>query len=316
MVWTVGQSDALRGLRRPVRDPLSYPAARGPGHDAGGRGGAPDNAHALTKGGNRPAGSRLLRGIRHAMRTPRLIHWVAGMRTPIRLIVLGLLAAPAVAQPGQTPGTPPAPPPYEEPAPDEQPPQPPPMPPQPPPPGATRATFMSTDAARWDVRLDSNAVCSTPCAGHRSTAVHHVALAGALAEPPLGRISPARRRPGAGKPRADGALAGGVTFTSLSGLGLATGITLTAVGVLQGSVDDVQRRPDHGGCGRSGALSVDRSAAALVAARVRRPGAGVAVRDRQHGRARRAILAPGSPNGGARRLRTESARGAWSAATT
>jgi len=155
------------------------------------------------------------------------------MRTSISLIVLGVLVAPAVAQPGQTPADP-----YPQPLPDPQPspyPQPPPY--QPPPPDArpmppgTRATFVSTGETRWDVRLDSNAVCTTPCAvviePLRFVTLHsqdrspsHLAV-GYL--PPGDVLVQA-------KPRAQGAFAVGVTFTSLSGMGLATGITLTAVG--------------------------------------------------------------------------------------
>ena len=54
--------------------------------------------------------------------------------------MLGVLAAPAAAQPGQVPVMPP-----ELPA------------------GATRAMIVSTGEAQWDVRLDNNAVCTTPC---------------------------------------------------------------------------------------------------------------------------------------------------------
>jgi len=93
------------------------------------------------------------------------------MRKSICSIVLGLLAAPAAAQPGQTPVMPSEPPPVMQPQPYPEPqpylqPMPPdaqPMPPPQPPPGATSATFVSTGEARWDVRIDNNAVCSTPC---------------------------------------------------------------------------------------------------------------------------------------------------------
>jgi len=154
------------------------------------------------------------------------------MRPTISLIVLGLLAAPAVAQPGQTPAQPVQP--YPQPPPDAQPPpyQPPqqPMPPEPPP-GTTRATFVSTGEARWDVRVDNNAVCTTPCAlvidPLRFVTLHsqerspsHLAV-GYL---PAGDVLVQAQ------PRAQGAFAVGVTFTTLSGMGLATGITLTAVG--------------------------------------------------------------------------------------
>jgi len=99
------------------------------------------------------------------------------------------------------------------------------------PPGATRATFVSTGETRWDVRVDNNAVCTTPCAvvvgplryvtlhsqGRASThlAVGYLAAGDVLVQ---------------AQPRAEGAFAAGVTFTTLTGMGLATGITLTAVG--------------------------------------------------------------------------------------
>jgi len=156
------------------------------------------------------------------------------MRTSISLIVLGVLVAPAVAQPGQTPADPyPQPLPGPPPSPYSQPPpyQPPPPDARPMPPGTTRATIVSTGETRWDVRLDNNAVCTTPCAvvidplrfvtlHSQEQAPSHLAV-GYL--PPGDVLVQA-------KPRAQGAFAVGVTFTSLSGMGLATGITLTAVG--------------------------------------------------------------------------------------
>jgi hypothetical protein len=169
------------------------------------------------------------------------------MRTSLSLLVLGLLAAPAAAQPGQTPVTPQPSPPYPQPSPDGQPApyppepqpspyaQPPPyapaIPPSPLAPGATHATFVSTGEARWDVRIDNNAVCTTPCSividplrfvtlHSQERAPSHLA-AGYL---PAGDVLVQA------KPRAEGAFAAGVTFTTLTGMGLATGITLTAVG--------------------------------------------------------------------------------------
>jgi len=154
------------------------------------------------------------------------------MHTFISLIVLGLLAAPAVAQPGQTPATPPQaspyqpPPPYQSPPPDA-----PPMPPGPPPPGTTRATFVSTGETPWDVRLDNNAVCTTPCAAVIEP-LRFVTLYSQERTPSRIAVGylPAGDVLVQAKPRAQGAFAVGVTFTSLSGMGLATGITLTAVG--------------------------------------------------------------------------------------
>jgi hypothetical protein len=188
------------------------------------------------------------------------------MRKSLCWIVLGLLAAPAAAQPGQPPsgsqpppypeppqqqpygqpmppqGQPMPPPqqPYGQPMPPQQPygqPMPPqepygqPMPPRQPPPGATRATFVSTGEARWDVRLDNNAVCSTPC----SLIIDPMRFVSMYSqERSPSRLAVGHLPPGEvlvqAKPRAEGAFAAGVTFTTFSGMGLVTGITLTAVG--------------------------------------------------------------------------------------
>jgi hypothetical protein len=99
------------------------------------------------------------------------------------------------------------------------------------PPEATNVTFVSSTEKRWDVRLDDSAVCTTPCA---------------IAVPPLHFVTlhshdirPTKLSVGylprgdvlvSAKPRDDGPFAAGVTFTSLGGMALVTGITLTAVG--------------------------------------------------------------------------------------
>ena len=143
------------------------------------------------------------------------------MRASISFVVLGSLAAPAGAQPGQTPATPPE-------LPLDQPP---PMQPEPLPSGATRALFVSTGETRWDVRIDNNAVCTTPCTVVISP-VHYVTLHSQDRAPThlaVGYLAPGDALVQA-QPRAEGAFAAGVTFTSLTGIGLATGITLTAVG--------------------------------------------------------------------------------------
>jgi hypothetical protein len=148
------------------------------------------------------------------------------MRTTVGVLMVGLLAAPARAQPGQAPVMPPEPPPYEQPPPNARG-----MQGEPLPPGATRATFVSTGETRWDVRIDNNAVCTTPCA----------VVVGPLRYVTLHAQDRASTRLAVGylaagdvlvqaQPRAEGAFATGVTFTALSGMGLATGITLTAVG--------------------------------------------------------------------------------------
>jgi hypothetical protein len=154
------------------------------------------------------------------------------MKKSICSIVLGVLAAPAAAQPGQTP-MPSDPPPVMQPQPYPQP-MPPDVqsiPPEQPPPGATRATFVSTGEARWDVRIDNNAVCSTPCS-LLVDPMRYITLYSQERTPARLVVGPLP--PGdvlvQAKPRAQGAFAAGVTFTTLSGMGLATGITLTAVG--------------------------------------------------------------------------------------
>jgi hypothetical protein len=98
-------------------------------------------------------------------------------------------------------------------------------------PPPTRTTFLSTTEKRWDVRIGDMAVCTTPC----TTDV-----------PPLEFVTlhshdirPTKLRVGylpygdvlvTAKPRATGPFATGVTFTSLGGMALVTGITLYAVG--------------------------------------------------------------------------------------
>ena len=98
-------------------------------------------------------------------------------------------------------------------------------------PNTTRATFVSTGDARWDVRINNNAVCSTPCALFVHP-THFVTLHSQERAPTALSVGylPAGDVVVQAKPRAQGAFAAGVTFTALSGMGLATGITLTAVG--------------------------------------------------------------------------------------
>lgn len=108
---------------------------------------------------------------------------------------------------------------------------PPPVPQRQPPPNASRATFVSTGEARWDVRIDNNAVCTTPCS-MLIDPVHFISLSSqdrGGARLAVGYLPPGDVLVQA-RPRAEGAFAAGVTFTTLSGMGLATGITLTAVG--------------------------------------------------------------------------------------
>jgi len=157
------------------------------------------------------------------------------------------LCGTAAAQPGpdapQPYGPPPQDPaPYEPaypPPPQYQPPaqyQPPPQyaqpsAPQGPQAGGARTTFVSTTEKRWDVRIDQNAVCTTPCSlyvepGRFVTMHSHDPHPQKLR---VGYIPPGDFVVNA-KPRSDGAFATAVTFTSLSGAAVITGITLTAVG--------------------------------------------------------------------------------------
>src|SRR5262245_26627019 len=162
------------------------------------------------------------------------------------LVVVAAAGSTAAAQPGATqpvppPGDPSA---MPEPPPMPMPPQGQPMPPQgqpmqpmqpmqpqPMPPQATRATFVSTGETRFDVRVDGNAACTTPCALVIAP-LRYVTLYSQERSP--SKLSVGYMPPGdvlvSAKPRATGAFATGVTFTTLAGMGVATGISLTAVG--------------------------------------------------------------------------------------
>jgi hypothetical protein len=139
--------------------------------------------------------------------------------------VLVALSGTAVAQPGAQPM--PAPP-------EAQPamaPQPPPQQPQlqqnPP----TRATFVSTGEERWDVWVDQQPACATPCT-IGVLPLQFVALRTQERNPirldvgylPQGDLMVTA------KPLSQGLYAGGIVMTTFAGMGVATGITLTAVG--------------------------------------------------------------------------------------
>jgi predicted permease len=100
------------------------------------------------------------------------------------------------------------------------------------PPAPTRATFLSTNAQQWDVLVDNSAVCSTPCSGPLFP-LQFVVLQSHEPDPVLLEIG--RLPPGdfvvTGKPRQNGMYAGGIVATTLGGMALVTGITLTAVGL-------------------------------------------------------------------------------------
>jgi hypothetical protein len=144
------------------------------------------------------------------------------MRICVSLLALAF-GGTAFAQPGQIydPNAPTAPPPEVQ---------------QPPPPyqpnaNSTHATFVSTGETRFDVRVDGNAVCTTPCSLFIEP-LRFVTLHSQEAQPTKLKVGymPQGAVLVRAEPRASGAFAAGVTFTSLSGMGLATGITLTAVG--------------------------------------------------------------------------------------
>jgi hypothetical protein len=90
---------------------------------------------------------------------------------------------------------------------------------------------VSSSETRWDVRLDNDAVCSTPCSIYvepgRFVTLH-------TQERHPSKVSVGYIPPGdfvvTAKPRAQGTFATGVTFTALGGMAAVTGITLTAVG--------------------------------------------------------------------------------------
>ena len=155
------------------------------------------------------------------------------------LSLLVLTAGTAAAQPGQIydPNAPTAPPAdYQPPPPPPQyqpQPQPQPYPQQPyqPQANSTHATFMSTGETRWDIRVDGNAVCTTPCSLYIEP-LRFVTMHSQDRNPEKLQVGTLPQGPVLvrAQPRAQGAFAAGVTFTTLSGLGLATGITLTAVG--------------------------------------------------------------------------------------
>jgi hypothetical protein len=100
--------------------------------------------------------------------------------------------------------------------------------PMPPP---TRATFISTSAEQWDVTIDGQPVCSTPCT-FPLFPLQFVTLRSQERRPVL--LDVGRLPPGdlivAGKPLQNGMYAGGIVATTLGGMAMVVGITLTAVG--------------------------------------------------------------------------------------
>lgn len=97
---------------------------------------------------------------------------------------------------------------------------------------ATRATFVSTGSQQWNVVVDGEAVCSTPCSGPL-TPFQFVALHSQEWRPVLLEVG--RLPPGdlvvSGEPFAQGMYAGGIVATTFGGMATAVGITFTAVGL-------------------------------------------------------------------------------------
>jgi hypothetical protein len=109
-------------------------------------------------------------------------------------------------------------------------PQQPAQPPQPPP-GSTRATFLSLSALQWDVTIGEAQACTTPCSLYVAPA-QWVSLHSREDYPVRLDVG---MMPGGdvvvqAKPLQQGKYAGGIVGTTFSGMALATGVTLAAVG--------------------------------------------------------------------------------------
>jgi hypothetical protein len=110
----------------------------------------------------------------------------------------------------------------------------------PPPPGSqqpqvpapTRATFVSTTSEQWDVLVDNQPMCATPCTGPLFP-LQFVVMRSQESRPVLlevGRL-PAGNLIVSGKPLQEGMYAGGIVATTLGGMAMVVGITFTAVGL-------------------------------------------------------------------------------------
>jgi hypothetical protein len=125
--------------------------------------------------------------------------------------------------------------------------------PQAPPP--TRATFVSDTSQQWDVTIDGEPVCGTPCT-YLLFPVQFVTLRSREPRPVL--LDVGRLPPGdlivSGKPLETGMYAGGIVATTLGGMALAIGITFSAVGAAQ----------DRGGMTTAGLITGAAGVAALA----------------------------------------------------
>jgi len=98
-----------------------------------------------------------------------------------------------------------------------------------PPPGSTQATFTSASSEPWEVLVDRHPACETPCSIYVPP-MRFVTLRSrnrVLLEVGMLPPSPVVVR---GTHLASGAYAGGIVGTTFAGIGVVTGITLTAVG--------------------------------------------------------------------------------------
>jgi hypothetical protein len=96
----------------------------------------------------------------------------------------------------------------------------------------TRATFISTSALAWEVVVDGQPMCVTPCSGPLFP-LQFVVLRSEESRPVLlevGRLPPGNLIV-SGKPLQEGMYAGGIVATTLGGMALVVGITLSAVGL-------------------------------------------------------------------------------------
>ena len=102
------------------------------------------------------------------------------------------------------------------------------------PPGTVRADFVSASGTvRWDVYVDDQATCTTPCTRWVDPERPLVMRSREDAPDKL-RVGRLDRDLGpvqiAGRPLSRGKLATGITFTALGGLAVVTGVTLAAIG--------------------------------------------------------------------------------------
>jgi hypothetical protein len=100
-----------------------------------------------------------------------------------------------------------------------------------PPPGSTHATFVSTTEMPWDVTLDRQPVCTTPCSLW-VVPMQYVALRSREWRPV--RLDVGYLQGGdvtfAAEPLRRGKWAGGIVGVTFASMALVTGITLTSVG--------------------------------------------------------------------------------------